>query len=478
MFKRILGASSSKSASRRRDYRYRQLQKDYEAAQKQLHIYKNQLERQRLNVQYMKSNYEQSIREKKQALQKLEEMNDIFTRTMHSLAASELARARLESPEKVDGWSIKELSEFVVRVVKQREKDMYDTIKELKRELEDQTKLVEKLKQDLHALQESRINSFFGGADEEKQQEARAGKGSHEDANYHAEKARDKMGNNEEYIDLVVKNEQYEHNSRDTSTNGPVKSFSSPLIVESLDDISARLTNEHKVLIEIIGRKGVFRTVELKEDSRFLETFNVNSNYYTQKLQDLARMGFLETITVRIGTRGHVYEIFVLTEKGKRLYEALYGKQPVESQFHVLLRRHASPEHAIFVLDTKIAFERFGWEVDDTVEGNRVALDDGRVANFDLTIKKGGEIRRIECERGIQSDEDIQEKLNKWIKVSRRFFYVSPNRASLDKVKTKFFKWVASMGGRKEMAKLGVAAYFITLEDLKKGNEWEEVRFQ
>lgn len=462
-FNKFLGIKP-KSAYREQ-YRHRDLVRRLEALERQNQVYKDQLQRAKLNVQYMKSNYEQAKREKQTALEKVEERDNILQKVVHALAASELARARLAIPEEVDDWSIGELADFVVDVVRKREREMHRRLKEQKELLDEQAELIERLKQDVDALQKSRISAL--SAEDEDDAAMPVDRRSDEDEADSYDVGEDQV----QYDgDEAEDDEEY---SRE-----PDRIQQSPLVVENLADLSERLSPEHKTLIEIIGRSGVFRTIELREDARFLESFNQNSNYFSQKLNDLHRMGLLENRSVKTGARGHAYDVFLLTPKGEKVYVALYGKPPVESQLTRLTKRHASPEHAIFVLDTKRALESDGWEVDDTVEGNRVDLPDGKVANFDLTAKRGGEIRRIECERGLQPESDIQEKLDKWLEITPRFFYVSPNKNALDKVKTKFFKWVAARGGRKEMAKKGVCACFITLEDLKKGNEWEEVRFQ
>ena len=499
--------------SEERDRRIREKdERSREALLKENARLREQLTQSRITLNHLQSTYEQMKSQRNKAREEIADLHKKLQSLISSLVAVELARTRLHDRETVDSWSLDQLVDFVIDTARGRERELRSRVNALQAEVDDLSELVEQLKSQVHNLQQARLRmADLMQEDPEKaakdastqpaQRNDNAADGEsdlHDDENdvIFTEEEIDQLddfvwpGDEEPQVNnsrpawkdhrpLEDRREQNMVPSRERREER--KEQPKPLYVENLSDLASNLTPEHHVLLEIIGKEGIFRTPELREHPRFLETFSPTSNYFMQQIQDLATLGILEQKTVRVGARGHNYDTFRLTPKGVQLYEALYGQEPVRSQLDVLLEQHSSEEHALLVLDTKIVFERAGYEVDDSREGNTVRLPDGTFAVFDLTVRKGTDVRRIECERGKQPEADIHNKLDKWLQITPpRFFYVCPNKAAKESVKEKFYRWAAKHG-RATLADKHVVAYFITLEDLKKGvergNTWEEIRF-
>lgn len=485
---------------RNRKERERRVREDkaslLESLEKENFILRNKLSHVQGSLMHIKSLYDQAKDQRDKARKVADQYFAIIERMINSLAAVELAKIKRDDPKGVEALSTDELVNLAIDAVRQRERVFRQQVVNLEDELTEAKDLIERLKEQVASFQDERlkeVNKMLSSASNVGNvsgamvpEPARPSTTPKPDEAREKDQKAKTDSRREQAISSQSPETQTHAKSRQESSTTkegtravpePTSRKKSKLYVEDLSEVAGNLTDEHHTLIEIIGRTGVFRTTELKQDKRFLEQFNVNSNYFQQKLQELLRLGLITQTRVNIGARGHSYDVFRFTPKGAKVHEALYGRPPVETQLKSMLARHSTPEHALLVLETKLALERAGFEVDDSHEGNTQKLPSGAIIHFDLTARSGGDFRRIECERGIQSEQDIHKKLDKWFEADNSFYFVSPNQTSRETVKTKFYKWAARRG-RAKLAERNLVVRFATLEGLKRNEPWEEVRFE
>lgn len=475
------------------------------ALERENRIQANRLAKAEASLRHLKSIYDEMKSQRDRARKALDDARLLIQRFIHSVAAVEVARLKRDG-EPIEEWNEDELVHLAIDVVRTRERELRKANKELQEELDVANRRIEELTQQVYELQEQRLASYAETANHLSTastpiQQARNPENNspvhnvsfptiqaNEDRNdrTHTEpepsekrsgtKRRKGRGQRESASERSssAKAERSTERKRDegTTTAKPVA-----LYVENLAELGSNLADEHRTLLKIIGETGIFRNAELKEHPFFQDTFHPNSNYHQQRLQDMVKAGLLEQDTINIGARGHIHDVFRLTDKGTKLFEILFNKVPVPSQLDEMLKVHSTPQHALLILEVKYALERDGFSVSMDLKDTTLKTSDGKTIHFDLVAKKGGDIRRVECERGLQSERDIHAKLDKWFDVDSRFFFVSPNKTSREKVKEKFYTWAAKHG-RKKLVEHKLAAHFTTLEELRKGNAWEEVRFQ
>lgn len=480
-----------------------------EALEKEVFLLRNKLAHVQGSLNHMKSLYEQS-KEQRDKLQKVtDDYLETIQRIISSLAAIEIAKLKRDNPVQAGNMSTDELVNLTIDAVRTRERSLRQRIVELEEELGKANELIERLKEQLHALQKERLRdvSLLLAKGEDDSDEVGSATSSSDDELVSHESERTSGGSSgvqsfsrrrtsspspvydldsEESAPPTPTAERRRVSRNVGSDSGVAKAPAQQkpkgnLYVEDLSNLADSISEEHQVLLEIIGKTGIFRTTELKQHPLFLQAFNPTSNYFQQKLQDLLTLGLISQERVNVGARGHTYDVFQLTPKGIKVFEALFNQTPIDSQLKELLARHSTLEHALLVLDTKIVFEKAGYIVDDTHEGNTVKTKSGAIIHFDLTVKKSREaagiVQRIECERGKQPDNDFFNKLEKWLEVDNNFYFVSPNKEMREAVKRKFFRW-AARHTRAKLAEHNLVVRFATLEGLKRNESWEEVRFE
>lgn len=97
--------------------------------------------------------------------------------------------------------------------------------------------------------------------------------------------------------------------------------------------------------------------------------------------------------------------LYRLTEQGRQAYRLLSGKNALECEFDVLLKRHKSPEHTLLNIKVrKFLEDRKIYQV--LLESATLTLPDGHKLEPDITVKDlaTGKLIYIEVEREANKD--------------------------------------------------------------------------
>jgi hypothetical protein len=112
-------------------------------------------------------------------------------------------------------------------------------------------------------------------------------------------------------------------------------------------------------------------------------------------------------------TGGNHPDVLRLTERGRMAYTFLTGKQPQESEYDRLLRKHKSPEHTVLNIQAAEALAEYGgYEILE--QAPDIQLPDGSVFIPDLVAmdKRTGEMIFVEVERDVAKDRTVRKR--KW----------------------------------------------------------------
>jgi chemotaxis protein histidine kinase CheA len=445
------------------------------------------------------------FREQKEKLTKEnKKLKKEIQRLVQSLIPSEYVKKRSED-KSIDSWDVRKKINFAIDTVKNRERELKKEIKDKKSEITDLKLERDRAQNNLNDLQmkneseSSKANSFEKQQNKETKSESENKDSKNKDSNKN-----NKAKSNKEKIEQIqnkfknksfnkqnnnVRNKENSNNKKETSDQKNSESKQQPPPKPSTNkntstsdkEINKSMNNlddDHFILIKTIGDTGIYRNKELKEKPRIMETLNTNYSL-NARLNELIQADILNEKACKVGARGHNYKTFALTEKGKEVYRQKYNSEPEKSFRDWLINQHDNIKHGVLIHDTALIFEDYNYEVMMDRDNNTVDLssqkgDFGRIV-FDLTVKKSGVLKRIECERGKGNQKEFNKKLDKYNLVSKAFHFVAPNKKSLEKVKSKFFKWVGTKGGRKNV---NVKMHLITLEELKKNEDkWEVYDF-
>ncbi len=172
------------------------------------------------------------------------------------------------------------------------------------------------------------------------------------------------------------------------------------------------------ILIGETGRSLRPSLIELLAKKLSLSPTNSSlSEAFTHLLTLDTNSGLIEVLDVfsRQGasTGGNHPDIFRLTERGRIAYISLTGKQPQESEFDRLLKKHKSPEHTVLNIQAEEALTEFGgYEIVE--QAPDIQLPDSSLFIPDLVAldKKNGEMIFVEVERDVSKDRSLRKR--KW----------------------------------------------------------------
>lgn len=105
--------------------------------------------------------------------------------------------------------------------------------------------------------------------------------------------------------------------------------------------------------------------------------------------------------------------LYRLTEQGRQAYWLISGKNALECEFDVLMRRHKTPEHTLLNMKVREFLEEHKvYQV--LLESAALVLPDGHKFEPDITAKDltTGELVYIEVER--EANKDTQSRVQKW----------------------------------------------------------------
>ncbi|MFW6025581.1 MAG: hypothetical protein ACOCRX_04500 [Candidatus Woesearchaeota archaeon] len=407
------------------------------------------VERKKVNEKMLASSLA-TVREENNNLKNInKKIKKEIARIMQGLVAREYIKERNKNRE-IDNWSINKKIDFTIETIKEKEREWYIQKKELTSTIADLELELSRAKHKIFEMEKYNLNE--------------------DKVNVNKSEENDKeIGESKEKIEHDKSNEEdFEKNKLDKDNKLEINEENKNKNLDNITELKNELSKEHDLLIKIIGETGVYKIPELQEKKEIAEIFQTDYAL-NARLNELFEQEILDVKKVALKARGFHYKTFALTEKGKELYQLNYKKEPKMSMRDWLLDQHKSLEHGILIHATALMFEEYGYNVMMKREHNKVNVPgtDSFIV-FDLSVKKAGTLKRIECERGNHTYEDFGKKLNSYKKITNSFYYIVPNKKIRTIIENKFFKWVSNNGGKN---KVNVIMHIMTLEDLRKGED-------
>jgi hypothetical protein len=158
-----------------------------------------------------------------------------------------------------------------------------------------------------------------------------------------------------------------------------------------------------------------------------------------QIFDDLVALDLLEQERPRSESVGQTPYFLRLTDRGREVYRALFGEEPVASEYDRLLARHKSPEHVLLNLRARDALRTAGAESVDLYP-HPVGLPTGGTFDVDLVAVVGGKPLYVEAERSGKREARVRKWTN-YASVTKDFYVVVPNTDAKSGIISELSKW-------------------------------------
>jgi hypothetical protein len=189
-----------------------------------------------------------------------------------------------------------------------------------------------------------------------------------------------------------------------------------------------------------------------------------------QVFDSLKGLGLLEEERPRMESVGQTPYFLRLTARGREVYRALCGEEPVESEYDRLLARHKSPEHVLLNLQARDALRAAGAESVDLYP-HPVNLPNGGTFDVDLVAVFDGRPLYVEAERGAGKKVRTQKWAN-YAAATRDFYVVVPNTKAKSAVLSEVSLWAYRGNGAAE----GTTLHLCQLSAFDGKTLWQTVR--
>ena len=198
-------------------------------------------------------------------------------------------------------------------------------------------------------------------------------------------------------------------------------------------------------LLRLLGSTGASRRPQILEVLARQWGISPSAGSLKRLLSRTAKLGLIETFQPGTDYAGQAAQLIRLTEKGKRTYQALFGRPPAPSELDKLLKQHGGEEQALSHASLTLAAvrmleERLGAKV--TVNPEPIRLPQGRVFEPDLAAEVDGGVLYIECERATGKPES---RLAKWQNAYEagggEINVICPDKKTRDRVVSEINSW-------------------------------------
>jgi DNA-binding MarR family transcriptional regulator len=228
---------------------------------------------------------------------------------------------------------------------------------------------------------------------------------------------------------------------------------------------SAAFARDRQAL-HAIGRHGFCLRAEV---AKAIGIADATSGTARQIFENLSALDLLEQERPKSERAGQTPYFLRLTDRGREVYRALFGEEPVASEYDRLLSRHKSPEHVLLNLQARDALEAAGAESVDLYP-HPVSLLTGGTFDVDLVAVFDGKPLYVEAERGSASKKRPQKWTNYAI-VTKDFYIVVPNTKAKSRLISETDRWACE---NPEAAK-GVTRHVCLLPDFDGQTLWQMV---
>lgn len=171
------------------------------------------------------------------------------------------------------------------------------------------------------------------------------------------------------------------------------------------------------IILILIGETGISRRPKIIQLAAVRMGLKPDNSAIGDAIQRIEKRGLIERLDLfeKRGseTGGVLPYLYRLTEQGRQAYWLLSGKNALECEFDVLLKRHKSPEHTLLNMRVREFLEDHQvYQV--LLEAAELVLPDGHKFEPDITARdvSTGELIYIEVER--EANKDTQTRIQKW----------------------------------------------------------------
>jgi len=227
---------------------------------------------------------------------------------------------------------------------------------------------------------------------------------------------------------------------------------------------------EHdKAALRAIGVRGFCLRLDIARTIGFRDA---SSGAARRVFESLREHGLIEENRPKVEGVGRTPYLLRLTERGREAFRALFGEEPVESEYDRLLARHKSPEHVLLNLQARDVLLAAGAESVDLYP-RPVPLPNGGTFDVDIVAVFDGKPLYVEAERAVRGGKgDRTHKWNNYATVTRDFYVVVPNKRSKTVVVSEISRWAYENPERAA----GVTLHLCQLSGFDGKTLWQVVR--
>jgi len=171
------------------------------------------------------------------------------------------------------------------------------------------------------------------------------------------------------------------------------------------------------ILLTVIGETGISRRPKIIQLAAIRMSVKPDNSAIGDAIHRIEKRGLIEQLDLfeKRGseTGGVLPYLYRLTDQGRQAYWLLSGKNALECEFDVLMKRHKSPEHTLLNMKVREFLEDHQvYQV--LLEAATLVLPDGHKFEPDITARdvSTGELVYIEVER--EANKDTQTRIQKW----------------------------------------------------------------
>jgi len=171
------------------------------------------------------------------------------------------------------------------------------------------------------------------------------------------------------------------------------------------------------MLLSVIGETGISRRPKIIQRAAIRMAVKPDNSAIGDAIHRIEKRGLIEQLDLfeKRGseTGGVLPYLYRLTDQGRQAYWLLSGKNALECEFDVLIKRHKSPEHTLLNMKVREFLEDHQvYQV--LLEAASLVLPDGHKFEPDITARdiSTGELIYIEVER--EANKDTQTRIQKW----------------------------------------------------------------
>jgi hypothetical protein len=188
--------------------------------------------------------------------------------------------------------------------------------------------------------------------------------------------------------------------------------------------------------LRAIGRHGFCLRAEV---AKAIGIADATSGTARQIFESLVTLDLLEQERPRSESVGQTPYFLRLTARGQEVYRALFGKEPVASEYDRLLARHKSPEHVLLNLRARDALQAAGAESVDLYP-HPVGLPTGGTFDVDMVAVFDGKPLYVEAERSGKKETRVRKWTN-YASVTEDFYVFVPNTDAKSGIISELSKW-------------------------------------